>query len=33
MKVDQSIPIIPASVANEEGIKEALDALLEILYR
>jgi signal recognition particle receptor subunit beta len=33
MSIDQSIPIIPVSILNNEGIEEAVDALLEILYR
>jgi len=33
MRIDQSIPIIPVSILNNEGIDEAIDALLEILYR
>jgi small GTP-binding protein domain len=33
MNIDQSIPIIPVSLTRNEGINEAMDALLEILYR
>ena len=33
MNIDQSIPIIPVSLVRNEGIEDALDALLEILYR
>jgi len=33
MRIDQSIPIIPVSILKNEGIDEAIDALLEILYR
>jgi uncharacterized protein len=32
MKLDKNIPIIPVSVKEEEGIEEAFDALLKILY-
>ncbi|WP_236951107.1 ADP-ribosylation factor-like protein [Methanobacterium subterraneum] len=33
MNMGQNIPIIPVSLMRNEGIEEALDALLEILYR
>lgn len=33
MNTDQSIPIVPVSLLNNEGIDEAMDALLEILYK
>lgn len=33
MKIDQSIPIVPASVAQNEGVEDAIDALLDLLYR
>lgn len=33
MRIDSSIPIIPVSILKNEGIDEAIDALLEILYR
>lgn len=33
MNMDQSIPIVPVSLLNNEGIDEAMDALLEILYK
>lgn len=33
MNIDNSIPIIPVSLLNDEGIEQAMDALLEILYR
>jgi hypothetical protein len=33
MNINPSIPIIPVSLTRNEGIEEALDALLEILYR
>ncbi|MCC7550172.1 MAG: GTP-binding protein [Methanobacterium sp.] len=33
MNIDQSIPIVPTSLHLNEGIEDAMDALLEILYR
>jgi len=33
MNIDQSIPIVPTSLPLNEGIEDAMDALLEILYR
>nr|WP_319372565.1 ATPase domain-containing protein [uncultured Methanobacterium sp.] len=33
MNLDQSIPIVPISIIRDEGIEDAMDALLEILYR
>ncbi|HMK54634.1 MAG TPA: ATPase domain-containing protein [Methanobacteriaceae archaeon] len=33
MKLDQTIPIIPVSIIQNEGIEEAVDGLLEMLYR
>jgi uncharacterized protein len=33
MNIDQSIPIVPISLIQQEGIEDALDALLKILYR
>jgi len=33
MNIDQSIPIVPTSLELNEGIEDAMDALLEILYR
>jgi small GTP-binding protein len=33
MSIDQSIPIVPISLIQQEGIEDALDALLKILYR
>ncbi|NYB52574.1 MAG: GTP-binding protein [Methanobacteriaceae archaeon] len=33
MNIDHSIPIIPVSLHQDEGIEDALDALLELLYR
>lgn len=33
MNLDQSIPIVPVSIIRDEGIEDAMDALLEILYR
>lgn len=33
MNIDQSVPIIPVSLHRDEGIEDAMDALLEILYR
>ncbi len=33
MNLDHSIPIVPVSIIRDEGIEDAMDALLEILYR
>jgi uncharacterized protein len=33
MNIDNNTPIIPVSLHEDEGVKDALDALLEILYR
>jgi len=33
MNLGQSIPIVPISIIRDEGIEDAMDALLEILYR
>lgn len=33
MSIGQAIPIIPVSMIRNEGIEDAMDALLEILYR
>lgn len=33
MNIDQSIPIVPVSLLNNEGIDDAMDTLLEILYK
>jgi uncharacterized protein len=33
MNIGQSIPIVPVSIIQDEGIEDAMDALLEILYR
>lgn len=33
MSIGQSIPIVPVSMIHNEGIEDAMDALLEILYR
>ncbi len=33
MNIDRSIPIIPISLIHNEGIEDALDALLKLLYR
>lgn len=32
MKLDKSIPIIPTVVKENEGVEEALDTLLKLLY-
>jgi small GTP-binding protein len=33
MKISKEIPIIPASIVKDEGIKDSLDILLDMIYR